>query len=147
MACDYDDEGLSGSANASGSGPGSAVVQDDDEEGERKRKRKTNSSGAKKKDVDDTATLLKRIRMSSPLLVYGADEKEDLEAQIKAQSIRDTGNSYSTSAPSPTALLDLLSSTAARASDSQPPGAMRDGAIDSIMMSGVSLLLCHNGGC
>lgn len=74
-----------------------------------------------------------------------ADETEDLEAQIKAQSLRDTGNSYSTSAPSPTALLDLLSSTAARASDNQPPGAMRDGAIDSIMMSGVSLLRrCRN---
>ena len=68
MACDYDDEGLSGSVNASGSGSGSAVVQDDEEEGERKRKRKTNSGGAKKKDVDDTASLLKRIRMSFTLL-------------------------------------------------------------------------------
>jgi len=68
MACDYDDEGLSGSVNASGSGPGPAVIQDDDEEGERKRKRKTNSGGAKKKDGDDTASLLKRIRMSSLLV-------------------------------------------------------------------------------
>jgi hypothetical protein len=69
MACDYDDEGLSGSANATGSGSGAAVVQDDEEEGERKRKRKTNSGGAKKKDGDDTASLLKRIRMSSLLVV------------------------------------------------------------------------------
>jgi hypothetical protein len=68
MACDYDDEGLSGSVNASGSGPGATIVQDDEEEGERKRKRKTNSGGAKKKEVDDTASLLKRIRMSSTLL-------------------------------------------------------------------------------
>jgi hypothetical protein len=68
MACDYDDEGLSGSVNAGGTGSGPAVVQDDEEEGERKRKRKTNSGGAKKKDVDDTASLLKRIRMSSTLL-------------------------------------------------------------------------------
>jgi hypothetical protein len=67
MACDYDDEGISGSVNASGSGSGSGVVQDDEEEGERKRKRKTNSGGAKKKEVDDTASLLKRIRMSSSL--------------------------------------------------------------------------------
>jgi len=68
MACDYDDEGLAGLTNASGSGSGSAVVQDDDDDGERKRKRKTNSGGAKKKEVDDTASLLKRIRMSSILL-------------------------------------------------------------------------------
>jgi len=74
-------------------------------------------------------------------------KQEDLEAQIKAQSIRDTGNSYSTSAPSPTALLDLLSSTAAQASDNQPPGAMRDGAIDSIMMSGVGLFLNRKNVC
>lgn len=67
MACDYDDEGLAGLTNASGSGSGMAVVQDDDEEGERKRKRKTNSGGAKKKEVDDTASLLKRIRTSFPL--------------------------------------------------------------------------------
>jgi hypothetical protein len=64
MACDYDDEGLSGSVNPSGSGSGSGVVQEDEEEGERKRKRKTNSGGAKKKDGDDTASLLKRIRAS-----------------------------------------------------------------------------------
>jgi hypothetical protein len=74
MACDYDDEGLSGSVNPSGSGSGAAVVQDDEEEGERKRKRKTNSGGAKKKDVGDTASLLKRIRMSPFFLMYGADE-------------------------------------------------------------------------
>jgi hypothetical protein len=133
MACDYDDEGLSGSVNPSGSGSGSGVVQEDEEEGERKRKRKTNSGGAKKKDGDDTASLLKRIRAS--LL------RRDIWKLTKKRTWKHTGNSYSTSAPSPTALLDLLSSTAAQASDSQPPGAMRDGAIDSIMMSGVSLFL------
>ena len=75
-------------------------------------------------------------------MVDGTDCIEELEAQIKVQTIRDTVPTYPTaagvaSAPSPTALLDLLSSTAAQASGGNPAGPLRDGAMESIMMSGV----------
>ena len=75
-------------------------------------------------------------------MLDGADCIEELEAQIKVQTIRDTVPAYPAatgvaSAPSPTALLDLLSSTAAQASGGNPAGPLRDGAMESIMMSGV----------
>lgn len=75
--------------------------------------------------------------------------EEELEAQIQAKNTGNDGRTTSphlpqgyqtTSAPSPTALLDLLSSTASAQASAAHSGGFRDGATESIMMmSGVSL--------
>ena len=75
---------------------------------------------------------------------------EELEAQIQANAGTDARTTsphlpqgyQTTSAPSPTALLDLLSSTASAQASAAGSGGFRDGATESIMMmSGVSLPL------